>query len=99
MQDVLHELRLDATAKVNGRDVTRDFIPQLLYGGSVSFLQADGVELASVSYNAQVEKETTKAESAIIGTDTLTTVQRPDIVLRLTKENDNMLFTYLFDAK
>ena len=99
VQDVLHELRLDATAKVNGRDVTRDFIPQLLYGGSVSFLQADGVELASVSYNAQVEKETTKAESAIIGTDTLTTVQRPDIVLRLTKENDNMLFTYLFDAK
>lgn len=80
VQDVLHELRLDATAKVNGRDVTRDFIPQLLYGGSVSFLQADGVELASVSYNAQVEKETTKAESAIIGTDTLTTVQRPDIV-------------------
>lgn len=46
-----------------------------------------------------MEKETTKAESAIIGTDTLTTVQRPDIVLRLTKENDNMLFTYLFDAK
>lgn len=38
--------------------------------------------------------------SAISGTNTITTVQRPDIVLRLSKhEEGGMKFTYLFDAK
>ncbi len=97
--EVLHNLYPDATAKVNGCDVTREFIPQLIYGGSVSFIKENGIELASVSYNAQIEGENTKRESAIDGTETLTTVQRPDIVLRLTKEQDDMLYTYLFDAK
>lgn len=99
VQEVLRELHPDVAAMVDGRDVTRDFIPQLVYGGSVDFINNGNVKLASVSYNAQVERETTKAESAINGTDTFTTVQRPDIVLRLTKDSDNMLFTYLFDAK
>ncbi len=97
--DVLQELHPDVLPKVNGRDIKKDFIPQLVYGGSVSFIKDNGVELASVSYNAQVEGINTGRTSSIDGTETLTTVQRPDIVLRLTKEKDNMLFTYLFDAK
>ncbi len=99
VKEVLEELHPKAKANVNGRDVTRDFIPQLIYGGSVSFINSDGVELASVSYNAQVEGDNNRRESAIDGTKTLTTAQRPDIVLRLTKERDDILYTYLFDAK
>ena len=98
VQDVMRELGKTAKPKVNGRDVTNDFIPQLVYGGSVSFINNDGIELASVCYNAEVHKG--HASSAISGTNTMTTVQRPDIVLRLSKENDgNMKYTYLFDAK
>lgn len=98
VQDVMRELRKDAQPKVNGRDVTNDFIPQLVYGGSVSFINNDGIELASVCYNAEVHKGT--AASAISGTNTITTVQRPDIVLRLSKIQDGgMKYTYLFDAK
>lgn len=98
VQDVMRELGKEAKPKVNGRDVTNDFIPQLVYGGSVSFINNDGIELASVCYNAEVHKGQTS--SAISGTNTMTTVQRPDIVLRLTKEDGgNMKYTYLFDAK
>lgn len=98
VQDMMRELGKEAKPKVNGRDVTNDFIPQLVYGGSVSFINNDGIELASVCYNAKVHKGQTS--SAISGTNTMTTVQRPDIVLRLTKEDGgNMKYTYLFDAK
>lgn len=98
VQDAMQELGKTARPKVNGRDVTNDFIPQLVYGGSVSFINNDGIELASVCYNAEVHKE--KTTSAISGTNTMTTVQRPDIVLRLSKEDEgNMKYTYLFDAK
>ena len=98
VQDVMRELGKESKPKVNGRDVTNEFIPQLVYGGSVSFINNDGIELASVCYNAEVHKGQTS--SAISGTNTMTTVQRPDIVLRLSKENEgNMKYTYLFDAK
>ena len=98
VQDVMKELGKDAKPKVNGRDITNDFIPQLVYGGSVSFINQAGIELASVCYNAEVHKG--YSDSAISGTNTMTTVQRPDIVLRLSKKAEgNMKFTYLFDAK
>ncbi len=98
VQDVMRELGKESKPKVNGRDVTNEFIPQLVYGGSVSFINNDGIELASVCYNAEVHKGQTS--SAISGTNTMTTAQRPDIVLRLSKENEgNMKYTYLFDAK
>lgn len=99
VQEVLNEIGSETKPKVNGKDVTRDFIPQLVYGGSVSFINQNGIELASVAYNAEVEQERSRTKSAIEGTDTLTTVQRPDIVLRLSKEGDDIKYTYLFDAK
>ena len=36
VQDVMKELGKDAKPKVNDRDISNDFIPQLVYGGSVS---------------------------------------------------------------
>lgn len=96
VQETLRELRINATTTANGKVITKDFIPQLVYGGSVSFINSDKVELASVSYNAEVQDR----KSYIKGTKTLTTRQRPDIVLRLTKTEDTgMEYTYLFDAK
>ncbi len=98
VEDTLRQLGKESRPVVNGRDVTADFIPQLVYGGSVSFLNHDGVELASVCYNAEVEKQ--REQSAISGTSTMTTIQRPDIVLRLSKQREmGMKYTYLFDAK
>lgn len=98
VQDVMRELGKTAKAKANGRDVTNDFIPKLVYGGAVSFIDNDGIELASVCYNAEVHKP--GASSAISGTSTMTTVQRPDIVLRLSRRGEGgMKYTYLFDAK
>lgn len=98
VQDTLREMGKDHRPTVNGKDVTADFIPQLVYGGSVSFINHDGIELASVCYNAEVEKR--RELSAISGTSTMTTIQRPDIVLRLSKQREaGMKYTYLFDAK
>lgn len=99
VSDILGE---QATESATGKQLTTDFIKQLSYGSQseVKFLQKDGVELASVMYNAQVEgDDDTRHESAIDGTDSLTTVQRPDIVLRLSKIGDEIQYTYLFDAK
>ncbi len=98
VEDTLRQLGKASRPMVNGRDVSADFIPQLVYGGSVSFINHDGVELASVCYNAEVEKQ--RENSAISGTSTMTTIQRPDIVLRLSKQREaGMKYTYLFDAK
>jgi len=97
--EVMEELNSDTTQRVNGKIISRDFIPRLIRGGSVSFVKQNGIELATVSYNAQVEKDEYEAISAIDGTTTLTTIQRPDIVLRLSKEDDEIKYTYLFDAK
>ena len=100
VQDTLHEIGKQVKPIVNGRNINREFIPQLVYGGSMSFIDEQNVELACVSYNSQIEKSEREKNSAISGTDTLTTVQRPDIVLRLSKSFDGgMKYTYLFDAK
>lgn len=96
VSETLQELGSGAEPRAHGREVSRDFIPQLVYGGSVSFIDEGGVELASVSYNSEVLKA---GRSGIGGTNTMTTVQRPDIVLRLSKAGDSMKYTYLFDAK
>lgn len=98
--DILKKQNEEFEMKVNGRNVSRDFIPKLIYGGSVTFYKKKNVEFATVSYNAEVEKDTSKITSAIEETETYTTVQRPDIVLRLSRKYEgDIVYTYLFDAK
>lgn len=96
VSEVLAQKKIETTAQSKGKAISSDFIPKLIYGGSVQFVKDGGVELASVYYNAEIEKKEFKS---IDGIRTLTTIQRPDIMLRLTKEGDDMLYTYLFDAK
>jgi hypothetical protein len=98
VQEILGER---ATAYTSGHEVTKDFIPQLLYGkkSEVEFINDGKVTLVALQYNAEVKKEEQKSSSAIDGTDSLTTKQRPDIVLRLSKEGGEIKYTYLFDAK
>ena len=91
----------DTTANSSGRELTSGFIRQLVYGSKseVAFKKGD-IELATVTYNAQVEREDARIESAIDDTRTFTTIQRPDIVLRLSKKSEqDIVYTYLFDAK
>lgn len=98
VQSILGE---GVAAKTSGKQLTTGFIKQLVYGqqSDVKF-ERDGVELATVSYNAEVEDEDSYLKSAIEDTTTFTTIQRPDIVLRLSKSgNDDIVYTYLFDAK
>ncbi len=97
VQDVIKELCPNVSVHANGKTISHDFIPKLIHGGSVSFLETNGIELASVSYNAQISKG--RDRSAIRDTRSLTTMQRPDIVLRLSKEAGEIRYTYLFDAK
>lgn len=98
VKDTLVEMGEKFRSKTNGREIKNSFIPQLVYGGSVSFINTNNVELVCVSYNTSVNKN--EVYSAINGTNTMTTIQRPDIVLRLSKKNDvGMKYTYLFDAK
>lgn len=97
VQEILISKDENTKAYSNGRLINADFIPQLIYGGEVEFVNHDGIELASVCYNAQVEKE--GKTSAISKTNTVTTIQRPDIVLRLSKTKKGIKYTYLFDAK
>lgn len=88
------------TTTSTGKELTSGFIRQLVYGQQSEIKFSKGnIELVSLMYNAQEEKESSNATSAIKGTKSLTTIQRPDIVLRLTKTNDNIQYTYLFDAK
>lgn len=101
VKDIMGDLaEVDST----GKELTSGFVRQLVYGSQSEVkLRKDNVEV-SVMYNAQVEEidaddEQTSYPSAIKGTDTLTTVQRPDIVLRLSKQDDDIQYTYLFDAK
>ena len=91
----------DVSVKSSGQELTNGFIKQLVYGqlSEVTF-EKDGIEIATVSYNAEVDDEEATIESAIPETQTFTTDQRPDIVLRLSKRTgDDITYTYLFDAK
>lgn len=102
VKNIVQEILGDrATAYTSGHEVTKDFIPQLLYGkkSEVEFINDGKVTLVALQYNAEVKKEEQKSSSAIDGTDSLTTKQRPDIVLRLSKEGGEIKYTYLFDAK
>ena len=91
-----------AVAQYKGKKITPQFIRDLNWGthSEVTFLRTeDNVELASVMYNAPVKENESKVSSAIKGTKTFTTQQRPDIVLRLTKRQKGIQYTFLFDAK
>ena len=91
-----------AVAQYKGKKMTPQFIRDLNWGthSEVIFLRTeDDVELASVMYNAPVKEDDSKVSSAIKGTKTFTTQQRPDIVLRLTKRQKGIQYTFLFDAK
>ena len=91
-----------ATAQYKGNKLTPQFVRDLNWGthSEVTFIKTDdNVELASVMYNAPVREESGKVESAIRNTKTFTTQQRPDIVLRLTKRQKDIQYTFLFDAK
>lgn len=91
----------ETAATTSGKQLTSGFIRQLVYGSKseVTF-RTGNIELATVTYNAQIEKDDTDIESAIEDTLTFTTIQRPDIVLRLSKKSEqDIVYTYLFDAK
>jgi predicted component of viral defense system (DUF524 family) len=95
-------LKDKATAQYKGSKLTPQFVRDLSWGthSEVTFLKTDdNVELASVMYNAPVKEDNGKVVSAISGTTTFTTQQRPDIVLRLTKRQKGIQYTFLFDAK
>lgn len=92
----------EAQASSSGHELTSGFIRQLVQGSKSEVLfRKNDVELVTVSYNSQVEKdENEQVESAIEDTQTFTTIQRPDIVLRLSRRHEgDIVYTYLFDAK
>ena len=99
VEDILGE---KAEARYYGKKLTPQFVRDLSWGtqSEVTFVRTeDGVELASVMYNAPVAEDEARAESAVRGTTSFTTNQRPDIVLRLTKRQRDIQYTFLFDAK
>lgn len=98
--ETLRDLKREHRVVADGKVIGKDFIPQLAYGGGASFVNADGVEFASLCYNARFGVAHRGARAPIAGTSSFTTAQRPDIVLRLSKSGDDgMKYTYLFDAK
>lgn len=106
---VQHILRNTATPRVDGSKMEGDFIKTLIQGSKSEVVFLDNekpeVQLASVMYNAttddeeQLTDEASSQNTDIAETTSKTTEQRPDIVLRLSKTNDNIQYTYLFDAK
>lgn len=102
VKNMVHKILGDqAVVKSSGKELTSGFIKKLVYGSQSEVKFYDGgIELATITYNAEVEKEDEEISSAIAETSTFTTIQRPDIVLRLSKKSDNdIVYTYLFDAK
>ena len=83
--------------------VKPDFILKLEHGKeSRVILKGGDVELAEVIYNAQLGRNGKGGMSGMGDTvGSLTVEQRPDIVLRLTKQDiaTGLKMTYLFDAK
>ena len=107
---VQHILRNTATACVEGSKIEGNFIKTLIQGtkSEVVFLDNEkpNIQLASVMYNATTDDEehitdemTVSKNTDIAETTSKTTEQRPDIILRLSKSNDKIQYTYLFDAK
>ncbi len=103
VKNIVEDLLGDkAEPRYYGKRLTPQFVRDLSWGtrSEVTFVRTeDGIELASVMYNAPVNEEDASVESAIKGTTTFTTTQRPDIVLRLTKREKDIRYTFLFDAK
>lgn len=107
---VQHILREKATMHAEGSKTEGEFIKSLIQGSKseVTFFETEkpNVQLASVMYNATTDDEeqltdesTTSDNTDIADTTSKTTEQRPDIVLRLSKTDKAILYTYLFDAK
>lgn len=93
-----------------GSQTEGEFVKSLIQGSKseVTFWENEDpeVQLASVMYNATTDDEEyltdesdTNKNTDIADTTSKTTEQRPDIVLRLSKKEDAILYTYLFDAK
>lgn len=106
---VQHILRDKATMQLSGHQTKGDFIKKLVQGKSsdVRFIDKQNSEivLASVMYNATSDDEAimnfdpSKQKTDIAQTTSKTTEQRPDIVLRLSRDQGDIQYTYLFDAK
>lgn len=93
-----------------GSQTEGEFVKSLIQGSKseVTFWENEDpeVQLASVMYNATTDDEehlidesSANRNTDIADTTSKTTEQRPDIVLRLSKKEDTILYTYLFDAK
>lgn len=107
---VQHILRKKSSAHVEGSKVEGELVKSLIQGSKseVVFIDNDHpeIQLASVMYNATTDDEEHLNDESdvsdntdIAETTSKTTEQRPDIVLRLSKTEDSMQYTYLFDAK
>ena len=108
---VQHILRDKATMhSPEGEQTEGEFIKSLIKGckSEVTFWKNEdpNVQLASVMYNATTDDEEHITDESqipvntdITETTSKTTEQRPDIVLRLSKKEDAIVYTYLFDAK
>lgn len=107
---VQHILRKKASAHVEGSKIEGDLVKSLIQGSKSEVLFIDNerpeIQLASVMYNATTDDEEHLSDESdvsentdIAETTSKTTEQRPDIVLRLSKTEDSMQYTYLFDAK
>lgn len=105
---VQHILKKRARVVTSGKQTGGDFIINLLKGeqSDVRFIDNDTeIDLVSVMYNPTTDDEAipdfdpSKQITDIAGTTSKTTEQRPDIVLRLTKNDKVVRYTYLFDAK
>lgn len=107
---VQHILRNTATDSTEGSKMEGDFIKTLIQGSKSEVVFLDNekpdVQLASVMYNATTDDEEHITDETVVSQNTdiaettsKTTEQRPDIVLRLSKTDDKIQYTYLFDAK
>lgn len=107
---VQHILRNKAKMKPKGDQTEGEFVKALVKGreSEVEFFETEHPEIrfASVMYNPTTDDEeqltdesATKDKTDIADTTSKTTEQRPDIVLRLSKTDHEIKYTYLFDAK
>lgn len=107
---VQHILRNKATVQTEGSKTEGNFVKSLIQGdkSEVVFFETDHpeIQLASIMYNATTDDEEkfsdeslSSVKTDIADTTSKTTEQRPDIVLRLSKTDNSIQYTYLFDAK